>query len=145
MKGKRCTSMLDHIRVCEVLSPQESGVFTDHGVVSFEFCISSKALHKVNRTVYENRRGDFDVLRRVLESLDLCNLVQDSEDINLDWIQWKDTFMSPVSHFIPTKTVKGKNSPPWIMGEIIPILWKNLQQVNNSTRNTESYVRERRI
>ena len=102
----------DRVHVPEVLSPKESDVFTDHGTVSFEFHASTKATHKIKRTVYDYRNGDFDGLRGALEALNLCNLIQDSDDINLDWTYWKDAFMSAVSDFIPTKNIKGKNTPP---------------------------------
>ena len=42
----------------------------------------------------------------------------------MDWTYWKDTFMSAVSHFIPTKKIKRKNTPPWIISEIIHALRK---------------------
>ena len=104
------TNVLDRVRVREVLSPKESDVFTDHGTVSFEFHASTKATHKIKRTVYDYRNGDFAGLRGALEALNLCNLIQDSDDINLDWTYWKDAFMSAVSDFIPTKKFNGKNA-----------------------------------
>lgn len=118
------TNLPDRIRVREVLSPKESDVFTDHGTVSFEFHVSTKALHKIKRTVYDCRNGDFDGLRGALKSLNLCNLIQDSDDINSDWTYWKNAFMSAVSDFIPTKKIKGKNTTPWITSEIIHALRK---------------------
>ena len=114
----------DSVRVLEFLSPKESDVFTDHGTVSFEFHASTKATHKIKRTVYDYRNGDFAGLRGALEALNLCNLIRDSDDINLDWTYWKDAFMSAVSDFIPTKKIKGKNTPPWITSEIIHALRK---------------------
>ena len=74
--------------------------------------------------MYDHRNGDFDGLREALEALILCNLIQDNDDINLDWTYWKDAFMSAVSDFIPTKKIKGKNTPPWITSEIIHALRK---------------------
>ena len=47
--------MPDRVRVREVLSPKESDVFTDHGMVSFEFHASTKATHEI-------KNGDFDGL-----------------------------------------------------------------------------------
>ena len=44
------TNVPDRVRVREVLSPKESDVFTDHGMVSFEFHASTKATHRVKRT-----------------------------------------------------------------------------------------------
>lgn len=41
------------VHVHKVLSPKESDVFTDHGMVSFEFYASTKATHRVKRTVYD--------------------------------------------------------------------------------------------
>ena len=102
------TNVPDRVGVREMLSPKESDVFTDHGTVSFEFHASTKATHKIKRTVYDYRNGDFDGLRGALEALNLCNLIQDSDDINLDWTYGKDAFMTVVSDFIPTKKIKGK-------------------------------------
>ena len=116
------TNVPDRVRVLEVLRPKESDVFTDHGTVSFEFHASTKASLKIKRTVYDYRNGDFAGLREALEALNLCNLIQDSDDINLDWTYWKDAFISAVSDFIPTKKIKGKNTPPWITSEIIHAL-----------------------
>ena len=57
------TNVPDRVRVREVLSPKESDVSTDHGTVSFEFHTSTKATHKIKRTGYDYRNGDFDGLR----------------------------------------------------------------------------------
>ena len=75
-----------------------------------EFHASTKATHKIKRTLYDSRNGVFDRLRGALEALNLCNLIQGSDDINLDWTYWKDAFMSAVSDFIPTKKFNGKNA-----------------------------------
>ena len=50
--------------------------------------------------------------------MNLCNLIQDSDDINLDSTYWKDSFMSVVLDFISSKKIKGKNTPRWIISEI---------------------------
>ena len=63
------TNVPDRVGVREMLSPKESDVFTDHGTVSFEFHASTKATHKIKRTVYDYRNGDFDGLRGALEAL----------------------------------------------------------------------------
>jgi len=142
------TGVPDHVHVREVLSPQESGVFTDHGVVCFEFRASAKAQHKVNRMVYDYRKGDFEGLRRALESINLCNLVQDSGNINLDWTEWKDAFMSAVSDYIPTKKIKGRNTPPWITGEIIHILRKKETarlKLRKSTANEQQHQKYKEL
>ena len=53
--------------------------------MSFEFHASTKATHKIKRTVYDYRNGDFDGLWGALEALILCNIIQGSDGINLDW------------------------------------------------------------
>ena len=62
--------------------------------------------------MYDYRNGDFDRLRGALEALNLCNLIQDSDDFNLDWTYWKDAFMSAVSDFI-----LGKKRPAFLCGK----------------------------
>ena len=69
------TNVPDRVRVREVLSPKESDVLTDFGIVSFDFHASTKATYKIKRTVYDYRNGDFDGLRGALEALNLCNLI----------------------------------------------------------------------
>ena len=137
--------MPDRVRVRGVLSPKESDVFTDHGTVSFEFHASTKATHKIKRTVYDYRNGDFDGLRGALEALNLCNLIQDSDDINLDWTYWKEAFMSAVSDFIPTKKIKGKNTPLWITSEIIHALRKKEAARSKLMRNEKAHLVSRRM
>ena len=63
------TNVPDRGRVREMFRPKESDVFTDHGTVSFEFHAYTKANHKIKRTVYDYRNGDFDSLRGALEAL----------------------------------------------------------------------------
>jgi hypothetical protein len=46
-------------------------------------------------------------------------IIDSGEDINNCWEQWKNTFLSVVRNYIPTKKIKGRNSPPWINGSII--------------------------
>ena len=60
--------------------------------------------------MYDYRNGDFEGLRRAHEALNSRNLIQDSDEINLDWTYWKDAFMSTVSDFIPSKKIKGKKT-----------------------------------
>ena len=140
--------MPEHICVRKVLSLQESGIFTDHSVVCFEFCASTKAQHKVNRTVYNYRKGDFEGLRHAIKSINLCNLVWDSGNINLDWTEWKNAFMSAVSDYIPTKKIKGRNTPPWITGEIIHILQKKETawlKLRKSTANKQPHKKYKEL
>ena len=90
-----------------VLSPVESGLFTDHGTIVFQLETSKKAAPKQGRTVYNYKKGDFDGLRSAIEAIDLSNAIH-QDDVNTSWLEWKDT-----------KRIKGRISPPWINGGIV--------------------------
>ena len=68
------------------------------------------------------RRGDFDGLRSALQAIDLSTIIQQDSDINEDWLLWKDTFLTTVNDFVPSRKIKGRNSPPWLNGKVIHAL-----------------------
>lgn len=131
------TSVPDLVELESILQPEEAGLSTDHCTVTFSLKASAKLPNKPNRTVYDYRRGDFIGLRSALQSLNLSNIFQDGVDINLDWLRWKDAFMSAVADFIPSKKIKGKNSPPWITGKILHYLRKK-ESVRKMLKNSPS-------
>ena len=57
--------------------------------MSFEFHASTKATHKIKRTVCDYRNADFDGLRGALEALNLCNLItrQRRNQLGLDLLE----------------------------------------------------------
>ena len=93
-----------------MLSPAESGLFTDHGTIVFQLETSKKAAPKQGPTVYNYKKGDFDGLRSAIEAIDLSNAIH-QDDVNTSWLEWKDTFLAAVEGYIPTKRIKGRNSP----------------------------------
>ena len=117
------TSMPDRIRACEVLSPADAGIYSDHGVISFDFSAFVKAPTKIHRTIYDYKSGDFGRLRGSLTAVNLSSVLG-SNDINLDWQCWKDAFLAAVSDSIPTKKLKGRNPMPWINGTISNLIKK---------------------
>ena len=92
-----------------VLHPAQSGLLTDHSAIIFHFKTSVKATPKLNRTVYDYKRADFVGLRTALQAVNLSSIVQSAVDINLCWLEWKDTFLAAVADFIPTKRIKGRS------------------------------------
>ena len=56
------TSVPDLIRVTEVLSPEQSGIFTDHGVVCFDLNAFVRAPARSHHMVYNYLQGDFEGL-----------------------------------------------------------------------------------
>ena len=70
-----------------------------------------KAPPKTLRFVYDNAKGNFEILRTVLSAINLSSIIA-NDDINTDWHQWKDTFLIVVSDYIQTKRLEGRNPIP---------------------------------
>ncbi len=51
------TNMPDHVSLTQILSPEETSVFTDHHTISFDFSAFVKQPRKSARTVYDYARG----------------------------------------------------------------------------------------
>jgi hypothetical protein len=83
-KPTRRNNVLDLVNIHEVLSPTEADVFTDHNIILFDVLISPKSPVNMNRTVYDNQRGNFDALRSSLESENLSNLISVPVEGNID-------------------------------------------------------------
>ena len=111
----------DLVRVREVLSPKESDVFTDHGTVSLNVTPLQKLPIELKEQCMTIVMETLTVLEEPLKPW-IYAILFESDDINSDWNFWKDAFMSAVLNFIPTKKIKGKNTPPWITSEIIHAL-----------------------
>ena len=113
--------MPNQINDIYLLSPAESSPFTDHGTIVFQLETSKKAAPKQGRTVYNYKKGDFDGLPSAIEAIDLSNAIH-QDDVNTSLLEWKDTFLAAVEDYIPTKIIKGRNSPLWINGGIVHAL-----------------------
>ena len=116
------TCMTGHIELGAVLHPDQVGLFTDHSVVPFSLKDSVKKKKKTKsptRSVSDYRRGDFEGLRSALQSVNLSNVVQDNNTIDQDWTFWKDTFLAAAADFIPLKTIRKRNGPPWLTGDML--------------------------
>lgn len=113
------TSVPDQIENISKLNQIESGLFTDHDTIVFNLKTSIKAAPKLNRTVFDYRRGNIDDLCSALKIVDFHKIIESGVDINDCWKQWKDTFLGVVTKYIPTKRIKGRYSPPWMNGNII--------------------------
>ena len=118
------TNVPDIVELGAVLHPDQVSLFTDHSVVTFSLEASVKKPKSPTRSVYDYRRGDFEGLRSALQSVNLSNVVQDNNTIDQDWTFWKDTFLAAVADFIPLKTIRKRNAPPWLTGDILFLLRK---------------------
>ena len=122
-----------------VLSPAESGLITDHSVITFNIKTSVKAVPKVKRTVFDYRKGNFNGLRTALEGINLCDVIESEVDVNHGWLKWKEIFLDAVRKNIPIRTIKNINSPPWINSEIIHAI-KKKETVRRKLKSTPSDV-----
>ena len=105
------TNISELVNISEVLSPAEAEIFTDHSVINFDLLVHPKRLPRINRTVYDYRRGDFTALRSALVSLVLSGLITTNGDINDDWRNWKYTFLATVpNHILSRRNVPWMNS-----------------------------------
>jgi hypothetical protein len=113
------TTVPELVTVSEVLRPETTEIMTDHSTVLYEFSENIKARPKVERYVYNYNAGDFGGLRRALNAINLTSIVEHAIDINIAWQQWKDAFLTAVSHYIPMKKIKGRNPAPWVNGPFL--------------------------
>ena len=67
----------------------------------------------MSRRAFDYKRGDFDEQRIFLPCVPLDFILSET-DIDSNWEKWKDMFMATFDKFIPLKTIKDTNSPPWI-------------------------------
>ena len=72
--------------------------------------------------MFDYKNGKFDELRNFL-ARDPINITPTS-DIDNYWEQWKTIFLNAVKNFVPVRTVKDNNSPPWINKEVCVLICK---------------------
>ena len=118
------TTVPELVSVSEVLLPETTEIFTDHSTVLHEFSKHIKARPKVERYVYNYNAADLEGLRRALSAVNLTSLLEHAKDINITWLQWKDAFLTVVSHYIPIKKIKGHNPAQWVNGTILNAIRK---------------------
>ena len=120
------TTVPELVSVSEVLRPEATEILTDHSTVLHEF--SDTIISNQDRTSrgmsITTTPGDFGTLQRALNPVNLKSLVEHAQDINIAWQQWKDAFLTAVSHYIPIKKIKGRNPAPWFNGSILNAIRK---------------------
>ena len=90
------TSVLEQVRVSNILLPKEVGIVTDHNCIVFHVKANVKTPTKLNRHVYHYKKRDFQGLRSTLQNIDFSNIVERSTNVNMAWQQWKETFVITV-------------------------------------------------
>ena len=120
--GLLITSIPDKIKISEVLKPTDVGIFTDHRLIMFDLITACNPLTK--RSVFNYRRADFDGLQAHFRSLKFEEKITEHGDISKDWLDWKDSFLAAVKHFVPTVNLKGRRSLPWLNSTILQLIMK---------------------
>ena len=115
-------------------SPSDEHNFpTDHYVIEFNICTKFTRAKRVRRFIYDYNHADCPALRRALVETSLDITLTDS--IDDCWMQWKDTFLSIVTSFVPIKTIQDTNSPPWIDGEVRHLIRKKYTALRKYRKN----------
>ena len=134
--------MLNRVNVTDILSLKDTGFFTDHSGIIFQFNAFIKSPPKTLRFVNNYAKGDFEGLRTALSAINLSSIIG-NDDINTDWHQWKDTFLAAVSDYIETKRLKGRNLTPWMSGAIINLIMKKESIRQKLKLSPSSHLKEK--
>ena len=137
------TNIPNKVKICEILSPVQAELFTDHNIIAFELSMCYNQLPKIRRTFYNYRQGYFARLRSALECLNLDSLITTDNNINHDWQQWKKAFLEAGSQYIPSMRVKGGNYVPWMNSTILHNIKKKNSlrlRIKKSPKPTEYLV-----
>ncbi len=105
--------------------------------MEFQIQQSFRRAKAVRRNIFDYNRGNFTELRSFLTSNKLVTFL--SEDIDQCWLQWKEWFLGAVEKFIPVKTIKDVNSPPWIDGEVRHYIRKKYTILNKYRQRQTDY------
>lgn len=138
------TNTPEKIRIREILSPEDGGILTDHAIILFDLLALVPRALKHKRFVYDYRNADFIGLRSYLQQTAvLSNTISEKENINDDWISWKSAFQAAVKQFVPSKKIRGRNSPPWISGEILHAIKKKARIRRQFIRSRTDHLKEK--
>ena len=102
---------------------------SDHNIIQFHFSYGCNAIKSKKRLIYDYQRANFDAMRNRLADMDLCSLLKNlgmERSIDDDWSTWKNTVMTAMNEFIPTKCIDPRRTPPWITKNILRLIRKKV-------------------
>ena len=109
------TTVPDNILNLSCVSAETFEISSDHHLTFFDFLLFTKQKGRGKRTVFNFHLADWSGF---LDALDKCNLSpNESTDVNTDWELWKNIFPDVATEYIPRKTFKRRNSPPWVVAK----------------------------
>jgi hypothetical protein len=110
------TSCLDLIIDAHVTSPSLS----NHCDIAVLMTVGKVKGQKINRTIYDYKRADWENLNKNLKEHDWEDIFR-KRNIDEQVDEWTETYITLhyINIFIPSKEVTISSSdPPWLMGEI---------------------------
>ena len=106
------TNVPDNVNLTQILSPQDTPVFSDHYTISFDFSAFVRKPRKSVTTIYDYSEGNIKGLCSALREKDLSTSISEFGDINTNWKCWKNSFLSTVSEYIPKTKLSSRNPTP---------------------------------
>ena len=116
------TTTPDYVVNLSCVSARSLDLSSDHSLTFFDFLLHIKLTGHDRRTVFDFQRADWYGLQCALNNLNLSP--DKSTDIDIDWERWKNLFLAISAEYIPVKTFKRRNTPPWIDNEVRRLLSK---------------------
>ena len=125
-------------KICDVLSfsSDEHNFPTDQHIIKFSIRTKFTRAKPVRRIVFDYKKTDISTLCRALSEAKLD--VPLTNNIDECWEQWKSTFLSIVTTYVPTKLVPVTNSPSWIDGEVRHLIRKKYTALRHYRKNKTS-------
>ena len=123
------------------VSAKTMDLSSDHSLTFFDILLNAKSIGFDKRTVFDFHHADWNGLYHALNHRNLSP--NESSDINGDWERWKDQFLSVAADYIPLKTFKRRNSPPWIDGEVRRLLSKKDSCRKKANRSSSANLWEK--
>ena len=111
-------------------------------IVEIDIQLKFKRAMPVKRQMFDYKNGKFDGLRNFLARNPIN--ITPTRDIDNYWEQWKATFLNAVKNFVPVRTVKDNNSPPWIDKEVRVLIRKKYTALKKYRMN-RSAARKRKL
>mgnify|MGYP001550270335 CR=1 FL=1 len=104
--------------VCDITS--HCSFPSDHMVLHFYLCYRHEPSRGPQRTVFNYKRANFDLLFSELRSKSLLDVVARASNTSIDslWSNWFNAVASAVESTVPRVVIKNSNQPPWFDGEV---------------------------
>jgi hypothetical protein len=91
---------------------------SDHQVINFNITCKIVRIKAERRVVYNYKNADVDRIKSKLNEANLCELVNNSCNVNDAWSQWLQTVHDIIDDCVPKITLNDSHKVPWFDSEI---------------------------